>query len=52
MQSGWVEEVTVVIVLEVARVEVLMVVYRQCHQLCQQLVWWCGGWAGEEVQLT
>ena len=51
MQSGWVEEATVVIVLEVARVEVLMV-YRHCHQFCQRLVWWCGGWAGEEVQST
>ena len=42
----------VVIVVEVVRVEGLMVVYRHCHQFCQRLVWWCGGWAGEEVQLT
>ena len=42
----------VVIVVEVVRVEVLVVVCLHCHQICHGSVWWCGGWVGEEVLWT
>ena len=52
MQRGCVEEVKVEVVVVAVRVLVLVVVHRHCHQFCQRLVWWCGGWALVEVQLT
>ena len=50
MQSEWEREATVVGV-EVVMVEELMVVCLHCRQICQWLVWWCGG-VGKEVQWT
>ena len=40
-----------VVGVEVAMVEVLMVVCLHCRQICQWLVWWCGG-VVKEVQWT
>ena len=39
-------------VVEVVRVEVLVVVCLHCLQVCPWQVWWVGGWGGEEVLRT
>ena len=50
-QSG-LEWEAMVVVVEVVRVEVLVVVCLHCLQVCPWQVWWDGGWGGEEVLRT